>query len=185
MENFKGVLQAFIQTLHQYDYYAFYWLGAVAFFALLLALVVSVKKPTLSAMMLLVMILTVFVGPFITYKQIHNYLYGTNVELTYIKQMQFADVLLLRGKITSYGEERIDKCRLHTFVIPPQDGFLENIEPLFVLNPIKKKTTVVETQMENGDSEKFMIKFKDFKHSKEINSSHIYIYPECFSEGKK
>jgi hypothetical protein len=179
------VINSFLDTLHKYDYFAFYWLGAVAFFALIFALVISAKKPTLSGFMLLLVILAVFVGPFFTYSKIHDYLYGTDVKLTYIKQMKFADVLLLRGTLTSYGEERIDKCRLHTFVVPPQEGFKESLEPLFLLKPLKKKSLVFETELNKGDTSKeFIIKFTNFKHSKEINSSHIYIYPECFVEKK-
>jgi hypothetical protein len=179
------IINSFLDTLHKYDYFAFYWLGAVAFFALIFALVVSSKKPTLSGLMLLLVIFSAFVGPFLTYFKIHDYLYGTNVKLTYIKQMQFADILLLRGKLTSYGNEQIDKCRLHTFVVPPQEGFKESLEPIFLLKPLKKMTKTFETELKKGDTSKeFVIKFTNFKHSKEINSSHIYIYPECFTEKK-
>jgi hypothetical protein len=179
--NIKELVNNFVNTLHQYDYYAFYWLGALAFISIIFALIVQ-KKQTLSGLLLLTAILSIFVGPFVSYFKVHNYLYGTDIELTYVKKMQFADVLLIRGKITAKGEEDITKCRLHTFVTPRQEGVMRDLQSLFVLNPLKRKVEVLEKELKKGESSTFKIKFKNFKTSKDVNSSDIYIYPECFKE---
>jgi len=181
LESLKEPLSAFIQTLHPYDFYSLYWLGAVAFFSLILTIILR-NRPTMAGFLLLIFLSTFTVAPFVNYYFIHQYLYGTSYKLDYIKQMQFADVLLIRGTITSTGKEEITRCRLHTFVMPPQEGFMKNLQPLWVLKPIKREKFEIEERIQPNNSAEFQIKFTNFRYSKEINESDIYIYRECFSE---
>jgi hypothetical protein len=178
IEQLREIIFSFVSNLHDYDFYALYWLGALIFFSFLLA--VLVKKSWLANILVLVGFVSMVFGPFVSYFVIHKYLYGTEMEINYVRQMEFADVLIVRGKFTAQGEEDISECRFHTFVTPPQDGFFEYIQPLLVLNPIARKTETLEIPLQKGESSDFKIKFKEFKHHKELNASDIYIYRECF-----
>ncbi len=181
LESLKEPLSAFIQTLHPYDFYALYWLGGVAFFSLVLILLLK-NHHTISGFLLLIFLSTFTVAPFVSYYFIHKYLYGTSYKLDYIKQMQFADALFIKGTLTSTGKEEITRCRLHTFVMPPQEGFMKNLQPLWVLKPIKREKFEIEERILPNNSAEFQLKYTNFKYSKEINESDIYIYRECFSE---
>lgn len=177
----KEILENFINTLHQYDFYALYWLGALIFFLLILIVIVR-EKEGLSAFLMLILLSLLFFGAPISYLKIHEYLYGTKYKITYIKQMKFANTLVVKGEITSTGESNISKCKLHTLILPPQDGFLKDIQILFAINPLKKDTFEIDELIEKGESTNFKLKFTKFKHNKDINASDIYIYRECFEK---
>ena len=174
-------VKEFLNTLHPYDLYGLYWLGGVIFLLFILAILLR-KNPITSVSLLLISFLMIFITPPFIYFKVHKYLYGTDYNITYLKQMKFANVLVIQGEIKNVGEENITKCNLYTFVTPPQDGFLKNLEPLFVLNPIKKKVVVLDEDINVGETTEFKVKFINFKSTKDINSSDIYIYRECYNE---
>ena len=96
--------------------------------------------------------------------------------------MKFADVLFIKGTLTSIGKEEITRCYLHTFVMPPKEGFLKTLQPLWALKPIQREKFEIEQRIKNKESTEFQLKFTNFKYSKDINDSDIYIYRECFNE---
>ena len=96
--------------------------------------------------------------------------------------MKFANVMVIKGVFHSSGEENISECKFHTFILPPQeDGLKKKLEFLYVLRPLKKETFVIHENLSKGDSSEFKFKFINFKSAKDINSSDIYIYRECFN----
>jgi hypothetical protein len=181
VETAQELIQNFINTLHPYDYYAIYWLGAVLFFLIVLIILLRAKEG-LAAFLMLIFMSIFFFGFVGTYFLIHKYLYGTTYKIDYIKQMKFANVLVLKGTLTSSGEENITDCKLHTFITPPQDGFMKNLQFLYAIKPLKKDTFIISENLEKGQSTEFKMKFLNFKYSKDINSSDIYIYRECFNK---
>jgi len=183
-EDIKEFIENFINTLHPYDLYAVYWLGAVIFFLIILMIIVR-EKAGLSAFLMLIFMTFLFFGTPFSYLKIHQYLYGTEYKIDYIKHMKFANVLVAKGKITSIGEDNITTCKLHTFVMPPQDGFMKKIQIFYAMKPLKKQTFIIEKNLQKGDSTEFKLKFVKFKYNEDINSSDIYIYRECFNKNEK
>jgi len=176
----KEGLINFFDTLHPYDFYGLYWLGAVLIFLLILIVILRDKVGVSASLMLVFMMLIFFAPPFL-YIKIHKYLYGTEYQIEYIKQMKFANVLVIKGKLISNGEANITNCKLHTFVMPPQDGFMKDFQILYAIKPLKKDTFDIDKPLENGETTEFKLKFTQFTYSKDINNSDIYIYRECFN----
>jgi len=180
-ETAKEFIKHFIETLHPYDFYALYWLGAVLFFLLILIVILRAKEG-LSAFLLLIFMSLTFFGFPTSYFLIHKYLYGTEYKIEYIKKMEFANVLVVKGVLTSSGEENITNCKLHTFITPPQDGFMENLQFMYLIKPLKKQSFEINELLEKGQSTDFKMKFTNFNSKKEINSSNIYIYKDCYNK---
>ena len=180
VEGLRESILNFYSTLHPYDMYALYWLGAVLFFLIILIFIIR-EKVGLSTFLLIIFMTLLFFGAPISYLKIHHYLYGTKYEIDYIKHMKFANVLVVKGKLTSTGDENITNCNLHSFVMPPQDGFMKNLQVLYAIKPLKRKKITIEENLEKGDNTEFKIKYSNFKYKKDINSSDIYIYRECFN----
>ena len=181
IETLQETLINFSNTLHPYDFYAIYWLGAVIFLLLILIIILR-EKTGLSAFLMLIFMTLLFFGAPYLYLKIHKYLYGTEYKIEYIKQMKFANVLVVKGTLISTGEENITTCKLHSFVMPPQDGFMKNLQVLYAIKPLKRKMFQIEENLQKGETTDFKLKFSQFKSSQDINSSDIYIYRECFNK---
>ncbi len=181
IEAIKESLKAFYSTLHPYDFYSFYWLGGIAFVSLILIILLR-NNHTITGLLTIIFLSTFTIAPIVNYYFIHQYLYGTTYKLDYLKQMKFADVLFIKGTLTSIGKEEITRCYLHTFVMPPKEGFLKTLQPLWALKPIQREKFEIEQRIKNKESTEFQLKFTNFKYSKDINDSDIYIYRECFNE---
>jgi len=180
VESVNVVLRHFYDTLHPYDLYAFYWIISVA--TLLFILIILLRKNLVASLLtFLFLFLFIFFVPPIAYLEIHKYLYGTKYKITYLKQMKFADVMIIQGELKNIGDENITECRLHTYILPPQDGFMKNLQFIYLIKPIKKGIFVVEKKINVGESVDFKLKINHFKYSKELNSSDIYIYRECYN----
>ena len=180
-ESVKTTILHFLETLHIYDLYGFYWLSGVAILLLILALLLR-RNQTIMGLLLIMFLYVIFLGPPLIYIQIHNYLYGTKYNIDYVRQMKFAPVMVIRGTITNMGEENITKCKMHTYVLPPQEGFMKNLQFLYLIKPVDKRIFVMEKPIPKGETTDFKLRFTDFRYPKEINSSDIYIYRECWNE---
>jgi hypothetical protein len=181
IEPLKETLLNFYSTLHPYDFYSLYWLGGVAFFLMILIIMLR-DKIAIAGFLLIIFLTSLTVGPFFVYFKMHDYLYGTNYKINYIKQMEFANVMIVKGDLTSYGEENITNCNFHSFVMPPQEGFMKSIQFLYAIKPIKRKSFKIDIDLQKGQTAEFKLKFTNFKYKKDINESDIYIYRECFNK---
>ena len=91
-------VKEFLNTLHPYDLYGLYWLVGVIFLLFILAILLR-KNPIASVSLLLISFLMIFITPPFIYFKVHKYLYGTDYNITYLKQMKFANVLVVQGEI--------------------------------------------------------------------------------------
>jgi Txe/YoeB family toxin of Txe-Axe toxin-antitoxin module len=66
--------------------------------------------------------------------------------------------------------------------MPPQNGFLKNLQVLYAVKPIQRRTFTIENSFEPQATTEFKMKFTGFKYSREINSSDIYIYRQCYNK---
>jgi hypothetical protein len=177
----RDLIDNFVATLHIYDIFAMLWLGLVLLLIAILVIIFRKNVKIVAGLTLLFLILTFFAPPTL-YILTHKYLYGTEYTINYIKQMKFANVMVVKGTFRSNGEANISECRFHTFILPPQkDGLKKELEFLYVLRPLRKETFVIHENLSKGETAEFKFKFVNFKSAKDINSSDIYIYRECFN----
>ena len=145
IEAIKESLKAFYSTLHPYDFYSFYWLGGIAFVSLILIILLR-NNHTITGLLTIIFLSTFTIAPIVNYYFIHQYLYGTTYKLDYLKQMKFADVLFIKGTLTSIGKEEITRCYLHTFVMP-QRGILKTLQPLWALKLFNEKNSKLNKEL--------------------------------------
>jgi hypothetical protein len=180
MEQVREKVLGVIESFHQYDYIAFTLIIALFFMLIILSIALREKKGlALSIIFFSVMLL--IVGPVLSYFKVHNTLYGTDYNLTVVKRLTFTDVLLIRGEIEATGSEPLQKCDITTYITRQPDDFFENYQELYLLKPLHKRsqTLYFEENLTKGDKHPFRVRVAPYTYSKEINSSHIFIYRNC------
>jgi hypothetical protein len=185
MEKIQQSILQFVATLHPYDYYGLIWLLVVLFFLLVFIYLIR-EKVALASILSILFFALLIGGPPGIYYMVHKYLYATKYSIEYVRQMHFAKVLIIKGSLQLIGkEDSVDQCKLYFFVLPKLDGFKENLKYLYFLKPLKKGSLLLNKKLEKGDELEFKMKFYNFVYSKEINSSDIYIYRNCYKIGKR
>jgi hypothetical protein len=161
------------------------WIFLFFFLLLIFSILIRDKKTT-SIFAVLVAFLTITVMPVYSYFFVHDYLYGTETKINYLKQLEYTDSLIIKGDIKNIGEEKIEKCRIFAKVLPKIPSYMETFEFLYKLKP----TVATQIDLENldlnkNDSFEFKIKIENFKTSRELNISDISIYPNCYDPENK
>jgi hypothetical protein len=180
VEQIREKVLGVVDSFHQYDYIAFTLIIALFFMLIILSIVIRERKGlALSIIFLSVVLLTV--GPILSYFKVHSTLYGTDYNLTVVKRLNFTDVLLIRGEIEAQGSEPLQKCDITTYITRQPDSFLEGYQELYLLKPLHKRsqTLYFEDNLTKGEKHPFRVRVAPYTYSKEINSSHIFIYRNC------
>ena len=180
IELLREKVEAIVNTFHQYDYIAFSLIIALFFMLIILAIVLREKKG-LAMLIVLISLVTIIVMPVVSYFKIHDTLYGTDYELTVVKRLNFTDVMLIRGEIEATGSEPLQSCDITTYVTRQPESFLSDYQYLYLLKPLHKRTQKLyfEDNLTKGEKFPFRVRVAPYTYSKEINSSHIFIYRNC------
>jgi len=168
MEELRSTLQAFVATLHTYDYILFGAFGA--FFLLLLLLAIVLRKKTATSLLLVVLaLISIVAGPIIGYKYIHSILYKTEVSDLQIKQLEFTQALIIKGTLTNLGKENYRKCTISADAYEGASNFFE--EFIHPFSPFQKVSIQKDEDLNISESIEFKLIMEPFTYSNEYNLS--------------
>jgi len=100
MNNLKIALQAFIETLHMYDYILFAISGALFLLLLFLAILLC-SKVGVSLILVIVSFIILISVPIFGYNTIHNSIYKTKLSDLSIKRLEFSEAVVIKGRMTN------------------------------------------------------------------------------------
>jgi len=168
LQNLKANFQAFIDSLHLYDYILFGISGALFLVLLFLAILLR-NKIGLSLFLVILSFITLVAGPFVGYNYIHDSIYKTEISELSIKKLEFSEAVVIKGKITNLGKESFKQCKISSSAYRGADNFLEEL--VFPLKPFMKRSIIKEENIDINNSIDFKLLLEPFTYSKEYNIS--------------
>jgi len=179
---FRELILFYRETLHEYDLFAMVWIFVFFFLLLIFSILIRHRKTT-SLFAVLIAFITITILPIYSYFFIHDHLYGTKTEITYLKQLEFTDSIIIEGDLQNIGEEKIEQCKIFAKVLPKLPSYLDSFDFIFNLKSSKSAQIDLEDlNLEKYQSMHFKIKIENFKTSRELNISDISVYPNCYSK---
>lgn len=168
MNKLKASFQAFVESLHTYDYVLFGICGALFLVLLFLAILLR-NRVGLSLLLVLLSFITLIAGPIIAYTYIHSTVYKTEISELEIKRLEFSQAVVIKGKLTNLGKENFKKCKISSSAYRGATNFLEEL--VFPLKPFFKRSIIKEENIDINSSLDFKLLLEPFTYSKEYNIS--------------
>lgn len=173
MSQLKVTLNAFVLTLHTYDYILFSISGAL--FILLLALAIILrKKTTISLILVLISFIIIIGGPIFGYRYVHSTLYKNEISQLQIKRLEFSEAVVIKGTLTNLGKQSFKNCSITASAYKAANGFLQEL--IYPLKPFKKMSILKDEDLDIDQSYDFKMILEPFTYSNEYN---ISIKAEC------
>ena len=126
MNKLKVMLQAFIETLHLYDYILFSISGALFLLLLFLAILLR-SKVGVSLTLVIVSFIILISVPIFGYNTIHNSIYKTKLSDLSIKRLEFSEAVVIKGRMTNLGQESFKKFTISSFAYKGASNCLEEL----------------------------------------------------------
>lgn len=168
MNQLKANLQAFVSTLHDYDYIMFGAVGAL--FLLLLLLAIVLRKRTITSLVLVLFALIIVVsGPIAGYAYVHSAVYKTEISELQVKKLEFTEALVIKGKLQNLGKQAYHKCTVSANAYKGASNFFE--EMVYPLKPFQKVSILLEEDLNITQSLDFKLVMEPFTYSDEYNIS--------------
>lgn len=164
----KEMIQAFVRSLHPYDYILFGISGALFVLILLLAIVLR-KKTGFSLFLVLLSFIIIIAGPIAGYQYIHSTIYKTELSEVTIKRLEFSEAVIIKGSLKNLGKQSYTNCKISAHAYKGADNFLEEL--VHPLKPFQKMSIVQTERLEIDQSRDFKIILEPFTYSKEYNIS--------------
>ncbi len=175
MNELKQRITDYIQHLTIYDYFAISWVG-VFFIFMMMIVFLNIKKRTKFAISLFLISLVL-----VTFSPIFIKLYFDKtvrkVEILdqKITKLNFANMLIIKGKLQNQGKIDYKKCRVFTKVVKKNKNKYKNI--LNNLKPLRNMSIVINQKLKKENKESFRIVMKNFK----FNSPYeVKVRGECY-----
>ncbi len=167
MNQLRSIIQAFVESLHDYDYILFAISGGLFFLILLLAILLR-KKTGLSLLLVLIAFIIIIAGPIVGYNYIHSTIYKTEINDITIKRLEFSEALVIKGSLTNLGKEPFKKCTISTKAYKGATNFLEEL--VYPLKPFQKMS-ILKHDINISEVVDFKMILEPFTYSKEYNIS--------------
>ncbi len=163
----KAKITAFIDGLITYDYILF---GSVFVLFILLVIlgIVFRKKTILAVFMILLGFIILFLGPTLGYQKMHEFIFKNTIELTSQKKLNFTNAVIVKGKITNDSKYIFKSCRITASAHKSSKNELKHF--IYSFKPFKKMS-ILEDDIEIGETREFKIIVEPFTYSKDYNIS--------------
>ncbi|MDF1880289.1 DUF2393 family protein [Sulfurimonas sp. MAG313] len=168
MNKFKSIFQAFVQTLHMYDYVLFAASGALFLLFLVMGILLR-NKIGLSLLLVLFAFISLIAGPILGYHYVHASIYKTKISNLEIKKLEFSQAIVIKGTITNYGKESFKRCKISSSAYKGASNFLQEL--VYPLKPFLKRSILTEEALDINASTDFKLMLEPFTYSKEYNIS--------------
>ncbi len=171
----KQSLSEYIEHLTLYDYAAYGWLLFLFVIVLILALVVSKKRPILSIILILFSVISIFIAPFGIKYFLDNSVRKSVIIDKNVTKFNFKDVLVVTGSVKNSGKIDFQKCSVHAKIIKYHKNSIKDFLSKF--KPLKIKSILLDEEIKKNEQKKFKIVFENFKYSGEYN---VTVDAECY-----
>ena len=163
----KEKILEFIHGLSNYDYILF----AGLFFVFLLLLILTLllrKRAFFASVFLILSLITLFVGPFVGYIQLHDYLYKNSSKITEIKVLEFSPALVVLGHITNESQRDFSTCKINVNIFKVAHNQI--LDAIFPYSPFQTMQ-VTETDIAKGETRDLKIIVEPFSYKQDYNVS--------------
>ncbi len=163
----KEKILEFIHGLNNYDYILFGALFVIFLLLLIMAMLLR-KKAFFASIFLILSLGTLFVGPFVGYIQLHNYLYKNSAKITEIKALEFTPTLIVKGALTNESQRDFSTCKIQVNIFKVAHNQI--LDAIFPLNPFQK-VWIAETEIKKGETRDLKIIVEPFTYKQDYNLS--------------
>ena len=163
----KEKILEFIHGLTNYDYILF----AALFFVFLLLLILTLllrKRAFFASIFLILSLTTLFVGPFVGYIQLHDYLYKHTATITQIKALEFSPALVVMGNITNESQRDFSTCKITVNIFKVAHNQI--LDAIFPYSPFQTMQ-VTENNIIKGETRDLKIIVEPFNYKQDYNVS--------------
>ncbi len=163
----KEKILEFLHGLTNYDYILF----AALFFVFLLLVILTLvlrKRAFFASLFLILSLATLFIGPFVSYIQLHDYLYKCNSKITEVKALEFTPALVVTGNITNESQRDFSTCKINVNIFKVAHNQI--LDAIFPFNPFQTMQ-VVETNILQGETRDLKIIVEPFSYKEDYNLS--------------
>ncbi len=163
----KEKILELLHGLTNYDYILFTVIFVIFFLLLILTLVLR-KRAFFASIFLILSLATLFIGPFVGYIQLHDYLYKHSSKITEVKALEFTPALVITGSITNESQRDFSTCKINVNIFKVAHNQI--LDAIFPLNPFQTMQ-VVETNIVKGETRDLKIIVEPFCYKQDYNVS--------------
>jgi hypothetical protein len=163
----KEKILDFLHGLTNYDYILFTAIFVIFLLLLILTLILR-KRMFFASIFLILSLATLFVGPFVGYIQLHDYLYKCNTKITEVKALEFTPALVVTGNITNESQRDFSACKININIFKVAHNQI--LDAIFPFNPFQSMQ-VIETNILKGETRDLKIIVEPFSYKQDYNVS--------------
>ncbi len=175
LTNTIGSILYHFHHLELWDYLAFVWFFALVFLFVLLGFMLLRRHLLMGFLILTVMIIIAFVGPFFLKFYLNDTIRKNKVEIVSAKQLHFSDTFIIKGTLTNLSKQNFSTCKIYIgFYAHSKNKYKQYINDIF---PYAKVTKKFDKSIQKGQSADFKHVLNNFKIKKDANLSAV---AECY-----
>jgi len=163
----KEKITAFINELVTYDYILFGSVFALFLLFIILAIVLR-KKVALSIFLILLSFSILTIGPTLGYLKMHEYLFKNSCKLISQKKLLFTPAVVVIGSITNESKVDFNSCKITVNLYKSSKHIIK--KHIYPLKPLKKMS-ILQENINKGETQEFKIIVEPFTYSKDYNIS--------------
>ena len=163
----KEKITAFIEGLISYDYILFGSIFALFILFIILAIVLR-KKVVLSIFLILFSFTFVTLGSILGYIKMHEYLFKNSTKLVSQKRLSFTPAVVVNGTITNESKFDFSSCKITATAYKSSKNIIKKY--IYPLKPLKKRS-ILQENINKGETQEFKIIVEPFTYSKDYNIS--------------
>jgi len=165
----------YFHHLTVYDYFAYTLVLVFFIFSILLSIMIGKKFPKIAIFYLFLSFLLTVSSPIMIKIFFDKTAKKVEILELKIKRLNFAKMLVVRGKLKSKAEVDFKKCRVFVSVIKEDSNKYKNI--LNNLKPKRYLSILLNKALKRGDSLDFKMDIKDFHPTYKYKTK---VYGECY-----
>ena len=163
----KEKITVFINELVTYDYILFASVFALFLLFIILAIILR-KKVALSIFLIIFSFLILTLGSTLGYIKMHEYLYKNSCELLSQKRLSFTPAIVVYGTITNESKFNFSSCKITASIYKSSKNIIKKY--IYPLKPLKKMS-ILQENINKGETQEFKIIVEPFTYSKDYNIS--------------
>ncbi len=163
----KTKITAFINELILYDYILFGSVFVLFILFIILGIVLR-KKIGLAIFLILLAFIILALGPTLGYVKMHDFLFKNTTTLTYQKNLEFTQAIVLKGTLSNESKFNFTSCKITAKVHKASKNKYKNY--LYKFKTIQK-SSILEEDIAKGTKRNFKLFIEPFTYSKDYNLS--------------
>ena len=175
LKDFKLRILDYAHHLTIYDYFAYFLVGVFFLFSFIIFILIAKRRLGLGLLWFFFSILIVLVSPVAIKIYFDKTVKKVEIIDQRVKKLNFARMLVIKGKIKNLGKIDFKKCRVFAKVVKTDKNKYKNI--LNNLKPKRYMSILLDKKLNKGESLPFKIVFKNFEPTYKYETK---VYGECY-----